>query len=250
MRVAAYQAPLRATKSSEVIGIIRRQVSWCEENDVEILCCPEGIVGGLADYARRPLDIAINVENGELSQRLSPLASDRVATIVGFTEAGSDGKLYNSAAVLHRGTVVGIYRKRNPAIRKSVYERGAAIPVFRVGGLCFGIMVCRDSLFPELAQNMVAQGVRALFVPTNNALPPQRGGSELIAECRRVDGALARACGVALIRADVAGRCGGLTSYGSSSISVPGGSTIRRARALRSGLIIADIPVDGPTNHA
>jgi hypothetical protein len=36
MKVAAYQAPLGATGSTDVIALIREQVEWCESNDVEI----------------------------------------------------------------------------------------------------------------------------------------------------------------------------------------------------------------------
>src|SRR5215213_3480816 len=109
MKVAAYQVPLDATCSMDVLGLIRAQVTWCESEGVEILCCPEGVCGGLADYAMRPTDIAINVEAGQLHALLAPIASDRVTTILGFTEIDRGGRLYNSAAVFHQGSVIGIY---------------------------------------------------------------------------------------------------------------------------------------------
>ena len=88
MKVAAYQAPLHATTSTDVVGLIREQVMWCEANGVEILCCPEGALGGLADYKAQPADIAVDAEGGRLQVLLAPLASDAVATIIGFTELG------------------------------------------------------------------------------------------------------------------------------------------------------------------
>src|SRR5262252_2840787 len=103
MKVAAYQAPLPATVSLEILGLIREQVDYCEANGVEILCCPEGVLGGLADYASRPTDIGIEVEDHQLRTLLGPLASDSVTTIVGFTEIGQGDRLYNSAAVFHKG---------------------------------------------------------------------------------------------------------------------------------------------------
>lgn len=78
---------------------------------------------------------------GGLEALLRPLASDAVTTIVGFTERSAAGRLYNSAAIFHRGAVVGVYRKRHPAIRRSVYRPGADGPVFTVRGLTFGILV-------------------------------------------------------------------------------------------------------------
>src|SRR5215813_4229576 len=170
----------------EVIGLIREQVNWCEANGVEILCCPEGVLGGLADYASQPTDIAIEVESGQLDAVLAPLASDRVTTILGFTEIDQRGRLYNAATVYHKGAVVGLYRKLYPAINRSVYAAGDKLPVFTVGDLTFGILICYDSNYYEPARIMAARGAAALFVPTNNGLPPTKAGPELIAETRNV----------------------------------------------------------------
>lgn len=241
MKVAAYQAPLLASGSMEVVGLIREQVDWCESAGVEILCCPEGILGGLADYATQPNAIAINVEDGQLNAILAPLASHSVTTIVGFTEVDQGGRLYNSAAVFHKGSVVGLYRKLYPAINKSVYEAGDKMPVFTVGKLTFGILICLDSNFHEPARLMAAQGATALFVPTNNGLPPTKTGPEIVAHARNVDIARAVENSVSVIRADVAGRTSELVSYGSSGIVDAHGMVLRSARRLRAGLVVADI---------
>jgi predicted amidohydrolase len=241
MKVAAYQAPLSATGSTEVTGLIRRQVDWCESNGVEILCCPEGVLGGLADYASQPTDIAIDVEAGQLDALLAPLASDRVATIVGFTEIDRGGRLYNSAAVFYKGSVVGIYRKLYPAINRSVYEAGDKMPVFTVGDLTFGIIICNDSNYYEPAEILASQGAMALFVPTNNGLPQTKAEAELVAGARNCDIARAVENSVYVIRADVAGRAGSLMSYGSSGIVDPDGTVLRSARQLVPDIIAADI---------
>jgi hypothetical protein len=41
VKVAAYQAPLAACGSMDVVGLIGAQVRRCESAGVEILCCPE-----------------------------------------------------------------------------------------------------------------------------------------------------------------------------------------------------------------
>ena len=83
VRVAAYQAPLLPCGSMESLGRIRRQVARCEAEGVEILCCPEAILGSLADYAPCPADVAFDVEAGQFDDVLMPLASDTVTTIRG-----------------------------------------------------------------------------------------------------------------------------------------------------------------------
>lgn len=241
MKVAAYQTPLRATSLMEVIDLIREQVNRCESEGVEILCCPEGVLGGLADYATQPADIAIDVGAGQLQALLAPLASDRVATILGFTEIDQDGRFYNSAAVFQRGLVVGIYRKLYPAINKSVYDAGDKMPVFTVGGLTFGIIICNDSNYYEPARIMSSQGSAALFVPTNTGLPSTKAGPELVAEARNCDIARAVENSVWVIRADVAGRTERLVSYGASGIVSPDGMILQSARQLGPDLVVADI---------
>jgi predicted amidohydrolase len=223
------------------LGLIREQVDRCEAEGVEILCCPEGVLGGLADYASAPAEIAIDVEGGQLNTLLVPLASETVTTILGFTERGPEGRLYNSAAVFHKGAVLGIYRKLYPAINRSVYEAGDRMPVFTVGGLTFGIVICRDSNYSEPARIMASQGAAALFVPTNNGLPPGKAGPELVAEARNVDIARAVDNSVFVIRADVAGRTEGLVSYGSTGIVDPDGRVLQSARQLGPALVVADI---------
>jgi predicted amidohydrolase len=246
VKVAAYQAPLQATRERSVLDLIREQVRICELQGVEILCCPEGVLGGLADYVSRPREIAINAESGQLENVLAPLASDTVTTILGFTEMDRNGRFYNSAAIFCQGAVVGIYRKLHPAIHSSVYAAGEQMPVFVVGDRTFGVLICRDSNYAEPARMMAAQGAVALFVPTNNGLPPGKAGPELVAEARAVDVTRAMENNVYVIRADVAGRFENLVSYGSTGIVGPNGKVHQSASQLEPCLVVADIPLSSP----
>jgi predicted amidohydrolase len=243
MKVAAYQAPLLPPGSMAALDLIRKHVAWCEAEGVEILCCPEAVLGGLADYAPRPIGFAIAAADGQLDHVLAPLASRIVTVILGFTELGDAGRLYNSAAIFHRGTVVGLYRKLHPAIRTSVYEAGDQMPVFNIGGLTFGISICNDSNYAEPARQMAGRGARALFIPTNNALRPE--AADVVPEARSADRARAIENRVYVIRADVAGRSESLVSYGSSGIIDPDGRVLRSAGRLHEDLIVAELEVGG-----
>jgi predicted amidohydrolase len=242
MKVAAYQAPLLPAGSPAAVEFIREQVRRCESEGVSILCCPEAILGGLADYSENPWSFAVRTDDGQLDQVLAPLVSDTVTSIVGFTEVAGD-QLYNAAAVVHQRRVTGLYRKLHPAIRRSVYSPGSATPVFRVGELTFGIVICYDSMFSEPVRTMAAQGATALFIPTNNALPHKRAHSELVQEARASDVARAVENRLWVIRADVAGANSDLISYGSSEIVTPSGKVVREANRHRADLLIADVVV-------
>jgi 5-aminopentanamidase len=242
VKVAAFQAPLLPAGSMEALALIRERIDWCESAGVEILCCPEGVLGGLEDYAPQPAGIAIGVEGGRLDEILAPLASGTVTTILGFTELGPDGRLYNSAAVFHRGAVAGVYRKLHPAINRSVYAAGDATPVFTIGGLTFGIVICRDSTFPDPARRMVAQGAEVLFIPTNNGLPRGKAKPERVAEAaRNHDITRATENGVWIVRADVAGECGDFVAFGSTEIVAPDGTMVAAAQPFAADLIVADV---------
>ena len=101
MRVAAYQAPL-LTAGMDALDLVRTQVKRCESECITILCCPEAILGGLADNHPNPSQVAIPANRTTLKTALSPLASETVTTIIGFTELGDGGRIYNSAAVFRR----------------------------------------------------------------------------------------------------------------------------------------------------
>ena len=243
MKVAAYQAPLLAAGSLEAIALIQERVAWCESEGVSILCCPEAILGGLADYCEDPARFAIRTDDGQLDRILAPLASDTVTSIVGFTELADDDQLYSAAAVFHLGRVAGLYRKFHPAIRRSVYSAGSQTPVFRVGELTLGIVICNDSTFSEPAKAMAAQGATALFMPTNNALPKSVPTRAWFRKQERQTLPESLENRVWVIRADVAGTNGELVSHGSSGIVDPDGKIVQDANLQTADLLVANVAV-------
>jgi 5-aminopentanamidase len=249
VKIAAYQAPLAACNDPQIVSMISQQVVLCEALGVKILCCPEAVLGGLADYVEPPARAAIDTSVGALDRLLAPLASDHVTVVVGFTEQSGDGRLYNAAAVFSRGEVIGIYRKMHPAINRSVYDAGVEASVFTVGNVTFGVLICRDSLFSEPARRMVSHGAQILLVPTNNGMPLTKGGEELVAQARTCDIARAVESGVPVVRADVAGAHDNLVSYGSSGIVDRHGRIVGTARAMEAELIVSDVDV-GQSHHA
>ena len=142
--------------------------------------------------------------------------------------------------------MAGVYRKHHPAINRSVYRAGSTTPVFSAGGLTFGVIICLDSQFAEPAAELVAFGAKALLVPTNNGLPPGKGGPGLIADSRACDAHLAVTHGVYVIRADVTGVHGGFASHGSSAITAPDGSVVGSATPFEETLVIVSLSSVAP----
>jgi predicted amidohydrolase len=215
-------------------------VKWCESHGVVILCCPEAILGGLADDAADPREFAIDARGDQLAHALAPLASDTVTTIVGFTEVTRAGRLYNTAAVFHKGSVVGLYRKLHPAINRSIYDAGDRMPVFQIDGLIFGIMICNDSNYPSRENDGCTRRVGAVHTDEQQ---PSSEKADVAAHARNVDIALAIQHGVSVVRADVAGRADGMVSYGSSAIVDSRGHVLQSAQPMTEDLIVADLEV-------
>ena len=102
-------------------------------------------------------------------------------------------------------------------------------------------MICNDSNYPELATDMVTRGARAIFLPSNNSLPPER--ADVVASSRAVDIARARDNKVMIVRADVAGRTSSRVSFGSSAIVDARGTVLGAGKALSEDILIAQIQV-------
>jgi 5-aminopentanamidase len=242
MKVAAWQAPLSSI-GADALALLRRRLDQCEAEGGGILCCPEAFIGGLAAWTDDRSTAAI--PSSGILRFLRPVADARLTVIVGFTELSSDGGLHNSAAVVSHGTVTGVYRKRHPAIRRSVYRPGTESPVFHADGLCFGILICYVSTFPHLGADLASRGARVLFVPTNDALPASRASNALLAEVRACDASLATENGCWVVRADVAGVAGDLRSQGSSCITSPTGETVSTGRPFEEDFLMAELGLAG-----
>jgi len=261
MKVAAYQAPYLPFGSLEAVGLIREQLAECEADSVEILCCPEAVIGGLAHESdgQSPSDVAVGVDNGELGEVVAPLLDTSVTVIVGFTERDSSGNLFSSAAVLEGGRVAGVYRKVYPGYR-TVIRAGDQLPVFRHGSTQYGIIICNDLWYVEPPRILAAAGAALLFVPTNGGhvrTPSEafRARGENLPIARAVENT------TTVVVADIAGQQGDRFSYGFSAIVDPNGVVLAKAESSKEALLVADVEAhrehrrdprgwDGHTNTA
>jgi 5-aminopentanamidase len=100
----------------------------------------------------------------------------------GFCELGEDGLLYNSAAVVDGGGVLGVYRKLHLWDREQlVFEPGrecAPVLETRVGRV--GVGVCYDLDFPEVARSLALAGADIVVMPANLPNFPRPAGERPI----------------------------------------------------------------------
>jgi predicted amidohydrolase len=88
---------------------------------------------------------------------------------------------------------------------------------------------------------LASLGARVLFIPTNNALPASAAPTDIVAEARMCDIALATENACWVVRSDVAGVADNLQSGGSSAITSPAGKTVSTASPFGEDLLVAEI---------
>jgi N-carbamoylputrescine amidase len=121
------------------------------------------------------------VEGSATIQRWRELASRRQIHIVGgFCERHGDA-LYNSAAIVGPGGVLGVYRKAHLwAAEALFFERGdVGFPVVTTPLGRIGAVICYDCWFPECWRLCALQGADIVCVPTNWVPMPSQPDNQL-----------------------------------------------------------------------
>ena len=244
MRVAAYQGPYLPFGSRDGVGLVREQVAACRLDGIELLCCPEAFLGGLAHEStgQDPRSVALDVANGGLASVLAPIVSATgpgLTVVVGFTERDGD-RVFNSAAVVSDGSI-SVYRKVFPG-QRTIISPGRELPVFLHGEVPFGVIICNDIWYLEPARVLAARGASIVTVPTNSGhLLSDNAAEALRPRARGL--AIARAVEnhTTVLVADIAGHQGGRTALGSSCIVDPDGIVLAETDPAFVGLIVADV---------
>jgi len=110
--------------------------------------------------------------NGPTPQALSKLSREKKCTIVaGFPEVHR-GRYYNSAVIAINGKL-DVYRKIHLFWKeKRFFSSGSQKPkIYKWKNLKFGVMICFDWIFPEMARTLALQGADLLVHPSNLVLP-------------------------------------------------------------------------------
>lgn len=112
---------------------------------------------------------AESVDGRTLTEWADLSARHRVVLVGGFCERGTDGFLYNSAAVLDRGEPRAVYRKAHLWDReKEIFHAGSERPpVVSTSAGRVGVVICYDLNFPEWMRFAARDGARIVAAPTN-----------------------------------------------------------------------------------
>jgi predicted amidohydrolase len=116
-----------------------------------LLLLPELMLTGHGGHPKMA-ENAEPVPDGPLSEAIIRLsATHGLCICVGIAEL-DQGIVYNSQIVVDQGEYLGLQRKVNLSGDEYVYfGAGDALSAFDIGDLRFGIIICYDNHFPELA---------------------------------------------------------------------------------------------------
>jgi len=146
----------------------------------DVVVLPELVTSGyvFAD-AEEARSVAVRADHGVFAAWAAACTARQGAVVVGgFCEAGDDGLLYNSAALVDASGVRAVYRKAHLwDTEKRVFTPGsAAPPVVETGHGRIGVVVCYDLEFPEWTRTVALNGADLLVVPTNWPLEERPAG--------------------------------------------------------------------------
>ncbi|MCZ7644071.1 MAG: carbon-nitrogen hydrolase family protein [Planctomycetota bacterium] len=207
----------------------------------DFVCLPETYLSG---YGTREL-----IERGAMTlgdRRLLDLArraQDRnLAALVGLTERRG-AALWNTVAVLDGGRVAGAYTKTlltGGDARDMGFACDDEIPVFEARGVRFGIQICHDSSFPEVAAIAAFQGARILFSPHYNRIPFALMNEHRVRVRNNHIGAAVH-YGLVVARSNVVNADATHLGYGDSAIFAPSGVPLAEAGLFTEALVTADV---------
>lgn len=174
---------------------------------------------------------------------------ENIYAVVGFPEEADDGKIYNSAAVLHEGRVRHIYRKAflpNYGVfdEQRYFAPGQASPVFSIKGTKIGVTICQD-IWEDKGPAWREAAKGASLIININASPyhiAKGRERELMLRDRAVE------TGAWLAYANLVGGQDELVFDGQSMVVRPDGSLLAQARQFHEDMLVVDI--DGETGAA
>jgi N-carbamoylputrescine amidase len=158
-----FHAPV--SRTDENIEKMERYVKEAKKQMVKIICFPEMNITG---YSTRMDVFRPTITDSEkILQKLTVMARQSDMVILsGFAEMDNAGHIFASHAVVKPDGEVGLYRKLylSPPER-DVFTKASDIPIFEAFNIRFGIQLCYDAHFPELASHMARKGADIIFIP-------------------------------------------------------------------------------------
>lgn len=172
---------------------------------------------------------------------MKDLTKDRdVVLICPIFERGEDGNYYNTAFIVHKGDVIGRYRKVHlpqlPLWQERFYFKPGDLgfPVFDTPYARIGVQISWDNFFPEGTRILALKGAEIVFAPTACAFASQ-------SKWERAISANAHVNGIFILRVNRVGREEKQHFYGKTFCVSPEGELLDQPSGMDDGICLFDI---------
>src|SRR5689334_13073478 len=167
MRIGHCQLDSRYDDFAGNLAKVVKGLERADRERVDVVCFPECFLTGYPDAEDRARRTAFAVDGPPMLTLLDRTARFQATYVVGFNELrGAD--LYNTAAVIHKGHLLGTYSKCSAYQR--FHKQGRTFPVFERNGVKFGVIICADGGYIEPARILALKGARIIFAPHFNSI--------------------------------------------------------------------------------
>ncbi|MBI9076358.1 MAG: nitrilase family protein [Desulfatibacillum sp.] len=164
VRVAAVTMHCPLWQTDLILEKVEGYAREAASQNADVLVFPEMALTGYS--ASEPLPAALARDAPEY-RALSEIARYKKMTLlVGLAEADPKGRKYATQLVcLPDGRIFSHRKTHLSTVEEAWLTPGSDIAVFSDRSFSFGIQLCYEAHFPELATNMALAGAHALFVP-------------------------------------------------------------------------------------
>jgi predicted amidohydrolase len=172
MRVALGQTVGTPADVSANLKLMARLAMAAAGGGAELLLLPELFLTGY-NIGSEIQDLAESQDGPSATAAAQIAATAGVALAYGYAERCAEG-VYDSALVLDRsGRCIANYRKTHlwGDYERAQFLPGRSVDVFELGGVRFGLLICYDLDFPELARGLSLAGADALIALSATTAP-------------------------------------------------------------------------------
>lgn len=136
-----------------------------ERDKIDFSCLPEGFFTGYYADEQLARKHALDVNEEAFAEWLEMTVGYSVTVIVGFNELAGVA-LFDSAAVIENGSLLGIQRKHY--LYHNYFSSGVDFSTFQAKGITFGVLICLDTNYFEPARLLALKRASILFSPMCN----------------------------------------------------------------------------------
>lgn len=233
VRLGVAQIQPIVSKVEENLQRISSVLNKATSNDVEILVLPElansGYVFNNQEEAWKSSE---EIPSGNTSEVLREWSKRNRMVVCGVCER-HDENLYNSAVAFGDGKLLGTYRKIHLFDNElDIFTEGKKEPpVISYHDFKYGMMVCFDWAFPEVARILTLKKAQVILHPANLVLP----------FCQKAMITRSIENRVFTATANRVGRERGVVFSGQSQMTNPGGEVISSLDDKETGIAFVDI---------